>query len=296
MSISTYAFANCSALSEVVIGTSNCKLDGSNAFNGTGITSSTGSIYVPFSYMGAYKSSTNWQYFKDRIFSLAVPIQCLALRITADDVSGRKTKTTIHWEADVIVEEKGVVLPGTHTISGDVESEEFPQNTSETDSVERTISFTYMGVSATTTITQGVWINEYVEVSLQEGAYGFVEETDTTKLVPGYTVYKSTNKGRDSTKSIAKLTFIGYTDFTLYIRSNAESSYDYTYVTTVNSSSNTQENWSTKGKQNATATISGYTSVQLTGLTDGSYVYVGFTKDGSQASGDDTGWFLIPND
>ena len=61
------AFRTCGRLSEIFIGTSNCKLSASTAITG-GITSSTGSIYVPRAYVDAYKESTNWKYFANRIF------------------------------------------------------------------------------------------------------------------------------------------------------------------------------------------------------------------------------------
>jgi hypothetical protein len=42
------------------------------------------------------------------------------------------------------------------TFTGSTTSEPFPQNTSETETVQREITFTYMDVTATTTITQDV--------------------------------------------------------------------------------------------------------------------------------------------
>ena len=56
----------------------------------------------------------------------------------------------------------GIQLSGTAT------SEEFPQNTSETETVERTITFEYQGLTASTTITQGVWINQSYELVLND--------------------------------------------------------------------------------------------------------------------------------
>ena len=57
-------FYNCSSLSIITIGYSGiCSLDGIGAFDGTKITSSKGSIYVPASLVDKYKSATNWSYF-----------------------------------------------------------------------------------------------------------------------------------------------------------------------------------------------------------------------------------------
>jgi hypothetical protein len=85
-------------------------------------------------------------------------LDCISLEIIADDVTGINTNTTIYYTAQVnALDENGnqsVII-----ITGSTLSEEFPQNTSETDTVERTITFTYMGVTTTTTIIQGVWVN-----------------------------------------------------------------------------------------------------------------------------------------
>ena len=69
--ISRYAFYSCSSLSTITIGYSSvCSLDGSSVFNGTKITSSTGSIYVPASLVDVYKSATNWSQYSNRIYSI----------------------------------------------------------------------------------------------------------------------------------------------------------------------------------------------------------------------------------
>ena len=65
------AFQNCSSLSIITIGYSSvCRL-GNTAFQGTIITSSTGSIYVPASLVDSYKSATNWSYFSTQIFPIS---------------------------------------------------------------------------------------------------------------------------------------------------------------------------------------------------------------------------------
>lgn len=69
--ISNGAFIRCSKLSTIYLaGSSVCKLQHSNAFSSTKITSTTGSIYVPLSLGWSYKNATNWTYFFNRIFSI----------------------------------------------------------------------------------------------------------------------------------------------------------------------------------------------------------------------------------
>ena len=65
------AFYNCSSLSRITIGYSGiCSLEGIYAFEGTKITSSTGSIYVPSSLVASYKRHSMWSDFKNRIFAI----------------------------------------------------------------------------------------------------------------------------------------------------------------------------------------------------------------------------------
>lgn len=70
--IGSYAFGYCMPFSIITIGYSSvCSLGNSNAFNGTSITSGTGSIYVPASLVDSYKSATNWSYFSTQIFPIS---------------------------------------------------------------------------------------------------------------------------------------------------------------------------------------------------------------------------------
>ena len=70
--IGDYAFQSCSSFSIITIGYSSvCRLNNSNAFNNTQITSSTGSIYVPTSLVDSYKSAKNWSNFSTQIFPIS---------------------------------------------------------------------------------------------------------------------------------------------------------------------------------------------------------------------------------
>ena len=44
-----------------------------------------------------------------------------------------------------------------------------------TDTIQRTVSFTFLGQTATTTITQGVWVNQSITVTTEGiSKYGWV--------------------------------------------------------------------------------------------------------------------------
>ena len=65
------AFLNCNLFSSITIGYSSvCSLGGTQIFETTQITSSTGSIYVPASLVDTYKSANNWSYFSTQIFPI----------------------------------------------------------------------------------------------------------------------------------------------------------------------------------------------------------------------------------
>ena len=81
-------------------------------------------------------------------------------------MTGRNTSTIIHWEAITSgVDHLGNPIENI-TLSGTATSEPFEQNTSTADTVERTITFSYLGVTAETTIIQGVWIDFYYNLDL----------------------------------------------------------------------------------------------------------------------------------
>ena len=84
----------------------------------------------------------------------------------------------------------------------------------------------------------------------------------------------------------------GYSEFSIYVRSNAESSYDYVTVSELDSSTVKR---STSGNQNSGTAISNYTKVTYTGIDGGKHrITVIYKKDYSQHSGTDRGYLIIP--
>lgn len=62
------AFRNCTSLDNVtILSLTVCSLANSNAFTGTPIANSTGSIFVPENLVESYKAAENWSYYSDRI-------------------------------------------------------------------------------------------------------------------------------------------------------------------------------------------------------------------------------------
>jgi hypothetical protein len=206
------------------------------------------------------------------------PQECVKLEITADNVSGRKTTTTIYYTATTNgIYDNGDIAEGK-IITGTATSNEFEQNTSYTDTIERTITFEFMGVTATTTITQGVWIDASYEVVLNDQwRLSETQSNPDSTLYDG--VYESfSNKGVNNSTAIMYIDLIGYTEFDIYIRSYAESNYDYVIISESNSST---EKASTKGKQNSGQDISSYTKVHYDNLTGNDRITITYRKDSS---------------
>ena len=120
-------------------------------------------------------------------------------------------------------------------------------------------------------------------------------------------VYESfSNYNQGNKAAVMYIKIKGYSSFTIYIRSYAESSYDYTVafnldtytpsnpLTSNPSSSTSGVKAHTSGKQNSGTTIGSYTKVEYTGI-DGNehYICVAYRKDGSVNSGDDRGYVLV---
>lgn len=124
---------------------------------------------------------------------------------------------------------------------------------------------------------------------------------DSGTTVSGSKVYKSDAGSYhiNSGKSIATITVTGYTEFTVYIRSYAESSFDYTdaFAADISADYNSRGNTSggkviktTKGSQSS----SSYTAVTYT-LDGGTHtIDIMYSKDSSANSYDDRGYFYIP--
>lgn len=231
-------------------------------------------------------------------------VRCINLSITADNVQGKSTNTKIYWTAEVEGKDdfNNIIIA---TFTGKDISESFPQNTSITDTVQRTISYTYMGVTATTTITQGVWKDQSYTIVLNDNW-----ELSTTVENPDSSIYDGvyqsySNKGVSSSAAIMYIDIDGYTDFDLYIRSYAESSFDYVMVSQLDQTINNNTSYSnttlvkahTSGNQKSGTSIDNYTKVSFTGIDGGQHrITIIYKKDVSVSSGDDRGYVLIPKD
>ena len=95
----------------------------------------------------------------------------------------------------------------------------------------------------------------------------------------------------------------GYTEFSFYVRSNAESNYDYVVVSQLDKTITGSTSYSdttlvkahTRGNQQSGSSISNYTKVTYSNISSGTHrITIVYRKDGSQHSGADRGYVLIP--
>lgn len=113
--------------------------------------------------------------------------------------------------------------------------------------------------------------------------------------------YKSNNQGVHSSTCVSKITINRPTNLTIYIRSYAESGYDFTMASIVNasniptSSTDDMVYAHTRVNQQSGTTLASYTKVVYYGLNPGDFIYVIFKKDGSTDSNADSGYVLIPD-
>ena len=219
-----------------------------------------------------------------------------SLEITADDVNGRATTTTIHYTLTETVL-NGDNVQSQRTITGNVVSDAFEQNTSYTDTVTRTITYkdTQSGLTATTTITQGVWIDVSYTVDLNSQWQVSSKNPDSSL----YDCYESfSNYHVSNGNAIMYITVDGYTEFSFYIRSYGEANYDYLVVGNLDATSISRTTSGVKahtyGNSQSGTTISSYTKVTFSGLDGQEHkIPILYGKDGSADKGDDKGYIII---
>ena len=203
-------------------------------------------------------------YTNSGLTQTAMSADCMT---TAEDISG-KTR----YEADRLNE--NFIYP-TYSQSGDVKWHEFDDSNDQ-----KTVT---VNLSAS-----GSWTT-------------YSENPDSTL----YNAYMSNSSWRkDGAYDLMVIGIpTGFTDFTIYIRSYAESSYDYTIAGKIDAAipnSNTVSDnlikSTTSGNQKAGTAIGDYTIVEYTNIdsTKEHTIWVMYRKDGSTDSGDDRGYVLIP--
>ena len=134
-------------------------------------------------------------------------------------------------------------------------------------------------------------------------------EWEATTVVPNpdSTLYDGVYRSASSYNvsngvSIMYITITDCSSFKMYIRSYAESNYDYVMVSQIDKTITGSTTYSdttlvkahTRGNQQSGTALSSYTLVEFTGITSGEHtITVVYRKDGGVNNGDDRGYVLI---
>ena len=249
-------------------------------------------VYVDNSVLDLYKNDACWSIYANLIQGEYKPIECISLTITANNVEWYTTSTTIYYTAVVNaisnIDNKQLA---TITINGMVQSDEFEQNMSNTDIVVRNISYTYLGVAASTTITQGKCDKSYtINLNDQWRLSETVRNPDSS-IYEG--VYESYSNYHQNYKSATMhIDINGYSEFSIYVRSYAE---DTDYVVVYNIDSVSSKKMTTEDDPQSGTSIGSYTKVTFSDLDYGSHrITISYVKDSSAHYDDDRGYVLIP--
>lgn len=128
----------------------------------------------------------------------------------------------------------------------------------------------------------------------------------TKSSISGYKCFQSSsNYNVNSGVAIMTITIKGLTEFTCYIRSYAESNYDYVMIGQLDQAITGSSSYSnttlvkahTRGNQQSGTALSNYTKVTYSGIDSGEHtITVVYRKDSSVNNGDDRGYLLIPDE
>ena len=168
--------------------------------------------------------------------------------------------------------------------------------------LEHTVSYTYLGVTRSTTFMQGAFSSEsfFIDLNNQWRLSPTVANPDSA-IYEG--VYESfSNRGIASVEAKMTIHLFGRSSFRFYIRSYGESSYDYVMVSQLDKDLNNSTSYTaadvkahTRGKSTSGTSLSNYTLVEYTNISEGDhFITVVYIKDSSSDSGTDSGYVLIP--
>ena len=154
-----------------------------------------------------------------------------------------------------------------------------------------------------TQISEGntvLWKNKSYTLTLSGiTAYGFELAPNSVMPNPDPArydgVYRSTNHYLNSTVAAMRIDFSGSPRFTVYIRSYAESRYDYTVSSTLDAPEPTLDYVyaSTQNNQQGGTAIENYTRVLYPNDGGSHHIFVFYRKNSSTHKDDDRGYVLI---
>lgn len=249
-------------------------------------------IYVPANSLDSYKKKQYWSAYASKMDIYYTPTECAALTIEADDTEGRMTTTTVRYTAVTNGMTFNDVAVSGVTVTGEGISNTFEPNTSTTESIEREVSFTYLGMTATTTITLSPYIERFYTVNFNDAWRLSSVANPDASLYDG--VYESNSNYHINSKTATMyINITGYDEFTIYARSNGEKGYDYVNVYDLDSTSTIKYSFS--DNKNSGTAIGNYTPITFSNIGGGEHsIRISYRKDSSDYEGTDRGYLIIP--
>lgn len=305
-----YEFKYCYNLSEIRCEAINAPIVYSGTFDDTvGQTVFDKKLYLPMTSTGYDESywgsvllnPTVCNFVRHDIYE---PTECTELVITADDVPGWKSNTTIYYTALTNGYDPCAETDVTgYEISGKDVSDDFGINPSYTDSREIQLSYTYLNKTVSTTIEQSPNSDIHYDVVLND-QWRLNENSENnpdTALYDG--MYESfANYNTHGVNAVMYIDITGYTTFTVLVRSSGEPAYDYLIVSNLDTdiivNNGSTIKYSTTNEYNTktgVAGVSDYKSVVFENIDGGTHrISIMYRKDSSGSSYDDRGYVLIP--
>ena len=291
-SIEAQAFYNASNLTKLLLPniTKVPTLANTNALSGTPIANKTGYIEVPHNLLSSMQSASNWSTYKTQI----VGLELTSLAIVNDNINKFRNNCEITvlyndtiTNPEALGEYAGYTLTCSDNATIDGNMLTLNEDAQVGDVVTITATSTYNPEITTTKEIEIIYKEAYYEIELNDGQW-----VDSGETVNGNTVYKSDvgSYNINNGKSTATITVNGMVLLKLYIRSYAESSYDYTEAFEIDTPANRSKGkFTTKNNQsNSTYTECIY---ELDGGTH--TIDIMYSKDSSGNSYDDRGYFYI---
>lgn len=194
-------------------------------------------FYVPFQSYDLYlERYSSYSTFTSKAKPDITNVTCTGFSITADNVHGRESKTTIHWTyAYTGTRYDGESVTGQ--LTGTVVSEEFGQNTNSSPRMV-TVSYSMLGESASCQLTQAAWETEWVSAQPDGTDWRLATSITSVEGVPfAYNLYESDSNYllQDGNVNI-RILVEGYQHktITFYVNSSGHTSQSFLWVMKAN--------------------------------------------------------------
>jgi hypothetical protein len=183
-------------------------------------------------------------------------------------------------------------------VKGVASTGKFMKNKNATWNVTATSTNDYIGIPSGWTVE--LVVGYTVNLNNQWRLSSNISNPNSSLYDGVYESYSNYNVNNGTATMTINIT--GYTSFSVYIRSYAESNYDYVMISQLDKTITGSTSYSssdvkahTRGSQQSGTAISNYKLVEYTNIDGGNHtITIVYRKDSSSHSGDDRGYVLIP--